>query len=283
MAMSPDDIRDAQRASWDRFSPGWGKWDHMVISMLGPVGEVMIEQIGVRDGIAHLDVAAGTGEPGLTIAGLAPKGKITITDLAPGMLDVAKKNAAGRGITNVEFREADAGNLPFDDATFDSLTCRFGFMFFPDTAQAAREFARVLRPGGRVAASVWVEPADNPWIVIPMGAVAAEVDMPAPPPDAPGMFRCNAPGYLAKLFEAAGLRDITEHEVHGTQRSESPEQSWQMITEVAAPIAGAIERADVAAQARIKASVIEKLQAFAGPDGVSVPHHSRVTAATRAG
>ncbi|MGQ0824654.1 MAG: hypothetical protein ACT4OX_06440 [Actinomycetota bacterium] len=79
-----DEIREQQRQSWDKFSAGWEKWDDYVLPMLAPVGQEMITLVDIRDDSRHLDVAAGTGEPGLTIAALAPKGRVVITDLAPG-------------------------------------------------------------------------------------------------------------------------------------------------------------------------------------------------------
>jgi len=281
MTMSPDEIRDAQRAAWDKFSPGWEKWDGTVLSMLGPIGAVMIEACQVRPDSVHLDVAAGTGEPGLTIAAIATQGRVVVTDLAPGMLEVARKNAAARGLANVEFRECDAGQLPFDDASFDSVTCRMGFMFFPDVEAAAREIARVLKPGGRVSAAVWAEPAGNPWVTIPLGAINAELSPPAPPPGAPGMFRCAEPGYVRALFDKAGLHDIVDRDVAGELDAAGGEQVWAMMTEVAAPIAGPLAGADDAARERIRASVLEQIEQFRRGDRITIPTAARVTSATK--
>jgi ubiquinone/menaquinone biosynthesis C-methylase UbiE len=107
---------------------------------------------------------------------------VTITDLAENMLQVAQESARRRGLTNVETRQADAGALPFADATFDAVTARFGFMFFPDVLGAARELARVARPGARVTTAVWGAPEKNPWATTIMGTIAKHVDLPAPPP-----------------------------------------------------------------------------------------------------
>jgi ubiquinone/menaquinone biosynthesis C-methylase UbiE len=63
-----EDIEATQRATWDRFATGWERWDHVAQQMLGPVGEAMIRSLGVRADQHHLDVAAGTGQPGLAIA-----------------------------------------------------------------------------------------------------------------------------------------------------------------------------------------------------------------------
>jgi hypothetical protein len=65
-------VRDAQRAAWAGLSAGWQKWDAVIMEQLGPVGLAMIERLDIADDQQHLDIAAGTGEPGLTVAGRAP-------------------------------------------------------------------------------------------------------------------------------------------------------------------------------------------------------------------
>ena len=153
-----NDISTAQRASWNKFSAGWKKWDKLTMEMLRPPGDAIMDHLGAAGTSVVLDIAAGTGEPGLSIARHLHGGKVIITDLAEHMLEVAKEKAAAEGITNVEFREADAHALPFADNAFDEVSCRMGFMFFPDMQQAANEMTRVLKPGGRIATSVWAGP-----------------------------------------------------------------------------------------------------------------------------
>jgi len=65
-------------------------------------------------------------------------------------------------------------------------------MVFPDLAKATAEFARVLKPGGRICSSVWVKPGENSWTTIAMPAIAAEAVLAPPDPDGPNMFRCAA-------------------------------------------------------------------------------------------
>src|SRR4051794_10875217 len=198
------ETRDAQRAAWSRLSTSWDKWDSIIMAQLGPVGVAMVERLGIAADQQHLDIASGTGEPGLSVARLAPRGRVVLTDLSPEMLDVAARRAAAQGADNVETEVCSADQLPFDDATFDSVSVRFGYMFFPDMAKATSEFVRVLQPGGRLCASVWVKPEDNPWTSIAMEAIASEVELPPPDPSGPSMFRCAAPGQVAVLFEGAG-------------------------------------------------------------------------------
>src|SRR3954468_19554887 len=201
---SAEEIRDAQRASWAGLSVGWEKWDSVIMDQLAPVGAAMIERLDIAEDQQHLDIAAGTGEPGLSIARLAPHGRVVLTDLAPEMLDVAARRARAQGIASVETRACSADDLPFDDATFDSVSVRFGYMFFPDMAKATTEFARVLKRGGRLCASVWIKPEENPWTSILMQAIATEAVVTPPDPDGPNMFRCAAPGYVTALYKGAG-------------------------------------------------------------------------------
>ena len=222
-----EEIREQQRRTWDRFSGGWEKWDRLVLPMLQPVGDELLRLLEVREDAHHLDVASGTGEPGLTIATQAPKGRVVLTDPAAGMIEVATRSAATRGVHNVELHVCGADELPFADATFDSVSCRFGFMFFPDIPAAVSELKRVLKPGGRLCTAVWAQPDGNPWATIPMGAIATEVDLPPTPPDAPGLFRCAAPGAIGDVFASAGLHDVGETDVRAVLTTASADEYWR--------------------------------------------------------
>src|SRR3954453_6463555 len=103
-------------------------------------------------------------------------------------------------------------------------------MFFPDAAKATAEFARVLKPGGRVCSSVWVKPEKNPWTTIAMQAIATETTLAPPDPDGPNMYRGAAPGHVSALYEHAGLRDVAEWDVAVELVTRSPDQYWEMIS-----------------------------------------------------
>jgi len=276
-----DEIRNAQRVTWAGLSAGWDKWDAVIMDQLGPVGTAMIERLDIADDQLHLDIAAGTGEPGLTIARLAPKGRVVLTDLAAEMLDIATRRAAAQGITNFETRVCSAHDLPLGDATFDSISVRFGYMFFPDVAKATAEFARVLQPGGRLCASVWVKPEENPWTTIVMDAIAAEVALPPPDPDGPNMFRCAAPGYVGALYEAAGLRDIVEWDVDVELVTRSPAEYWEMLSEHVSLAVAALQQIDDAARERVAEAVIAKVGAYEHGGKVTVPGVARCIAGTK--
>ena len=190
MEIQLEQIREQQKESWNKFSSGWKKWDELTMDFVKPMGDEIIRLLKPKDDDMVLDVAAGTGEPGLTIATMLRNGKVISTDLAEGMLEVAREKAAKRGIKNFETKVCDVSELPFADNTFDAVSCRFGFMFFPDMLLAAKEMMRVLKPGGRIATAVWNVPEKNFWVTAIMTSINKNMQLPPPPPGAPGMFRC---------------------------------------------------------------------------------------------
>ncbi len=278
---SADEIRDAQRATWAALSAGWEKWDSVITEQLRPVGEAMIERLDIASDQQHLDIAAGTGEPGLSIARLAPEGRVVLTDLAAEMLDVAERRARAQRVVNVETKVCSADDLPFDDATFDSVSVRFGYMFFPDVAKATAEFERVLRPGGRLCSSVWVKPESNPWTTIAMEAIATEAPVAPPEPDGPNMFRCAAPGYVSALYEGAGLCDVSEWDVDVELVTESPAQYWDMISEHVSLAVAALQQVDEPRRERIRAKVLAQVTAFEKGGNVRVPGSARCIVGTK--
>jgi ubiquinone/menaquinone biosynthesis C-methylase UbiE len=260
-------IREQQKESWDKFSPGWKKWDEMTMNFLKPMGEEIIRMLDLKDNDFVLDIATGTGEPGLTIASKLIEGKVIGTDLSEGMLEVARENAIKRNIKNYGTVNCDVSSLPFEDNTFDAISCRFGFMFFPDMLLAAKEIIRVLKPGGRMVTSVWDVPEKNFWITAIMGTISKNMDLPAPPPGSPGMFRCAKEGFMSGLLKQAGFKNISVKEVSGKLNCKTTDVYWNMMTEVGAPIVAALSKADEAMKEKIKKEVYETVnKKFPGND-----------------
>jgi hypothetical protein len=154
-------------------------------------------------------------------------------------------------------------------------------MFFPDMAKATGEFVRVLEPGGRLCASVWVKPEANPWTSIAMQSIGAETELAPPDPDAPNMFRCAAPHYVSALFEGAGLRAVAEWDVGVELVTESPEQYWEMISEHVSLAAAALQQVDAPARERIRSAVIVNVGAYERDGKVRVPGLARCIVGTK--
>lgn len=255
MELEIEQIRDQQKETWNKFSPGWKKWDDLTMDFLKPMGSEIIRLLKLKNDAVVLDVAAGTGEPGLTIASHLNGGKVISTDLAEGMLEAAQENAKKRGIKNFETLVCDVSELPFKDNTFDAVSCRFGFMFFPDMELALKEIKKVLKPGGSIATAVWNIPEKNFWITAIMGTISKNIAVTPPPPGAPGMFRCAKEGFMSDLFSQAGFKNVAAYEVAGKLNCKTTDVYWNMMNEVAAPVVAALSKADNALKEKIKNEV----------------------------
>lgn len=230
-------IRDVQRDSWNKSSAGWKKWDPMMMRFLSPVNDSMLNMVKVRAGDYVLDVASGTGEPGLTVARGNPEVNVVAVDLAEDMLKVAREHADAQQLRNFETVVCDAAEMPFRDETFDLVFCRHGFMFFGDMVLTLAEMMRVLKPGGAVVASVWDVPDRNPWICDSMKTMVSMLNLNPPSANGPGIFRCTEPGMMQQLFGQSGLKVFGEKIVPGYLPCESFGQYWEFISEVASPTA----------------------------------------------
>ena len=131
----------------------------LVPLIFAPYAADLAQRLAARNVTRVLEIAAGTGAVTRAIAAALPADvSIVATDLNQPMLDVAAATGTPRP---VEWRQADAMSLPFDDASFDAVVCQFGVMFFPDKAKAFAEARRVLRPDGWYLFNVWDRIEDN--------------------------------------------------------------------------------------------------------------------------
>jgi ubiquinone/menaquinone biosynthesis C-methylase UbiE len=139
-----------------------------------------------------LDVAAGTGNAALVAAERGAS--VVASDLTPELLEAGQKTAADRGLT-LEWQQADAEHLPFDDASFDVVMSSIGVMFAPHHQEAADELVRVCRPGGKIALLSWTPEGMIGTLFKTMGPFAAP-----PPPGASPAPLWGSEAHLAELF-----------------------------------------------------------------------------------
>ena len=132
---------------------------HLVPLIFEPYAADLVARLALRPLARVLEIAAGTGVVTRQLASvLAPHVAVVATDLNQAMLD----EAAARGTSRpVEWRQADAMQLPFPDGSFDAVVCQFGVMFFPDKPKALSEARRVLKPGGVFLFNVWDRIEEN--------------------------------------------------------------------------------------------------------------------------
>ncbi len=275
-------MTQAQRRLWDAFSPGWEKWDGFAMAWLRPIGDALLMSARLQEDSVILDVSTGTGEPGLSAASRVPHGRVIGTDVSEGMVGVANAKAKRQGVTNFEASVADAEHLPFADSSFDAVLCRLGVMFFSDPLRGVKEMVRVLKPGGTLALAAWASDDKNLWGPTIAQALHGVLGQPPPPsPDSPGPFRHGSPGALPRLVELAGLKGIKETEVKGEVVFDSPDQYWGFMTDVAAPIATALERADDDKRQAAKEATILSTQSYRRGDTVAFGWSCRVVSAVK--
>jgi SAM-dependent methyltransferase len=151
---------------------------YLVPLIFEPYAADLAHRLQSRPMAAVLEIAAGTGVVTRKLASVLPPGvSIVATDLNQAMLDYAAGVGTARG---VEWRQADAMQLPFADATFDAVVCQFGVMFLPERSKAFAEARRVLRPGGVFMFNAWDRIAENEFA--DTVTTALESVFPASPP-----------------------------------------------------------------------------------------------------
>ena len=192
---------------------------HLVPFLFNQYAEDIAARIAATAPAQVLETAAGTGVVTRFLRdALAPDTSIMVTDLNDGMLDIAR--AKLDGAVGIDYRQADAGALPFDDGAFDAMVCQFGVMFLPNKLAGYREALRVLAPGGTFAFNVWDSLDDNPMPRITRDTVAGFFDG-----DPPSFFNLpfgyfDVPAIEADLAKA-GFTDISSTVLPNTFASPS--------------------------------------------------------------
>lgn len=277
-----DRLRTEMLAGWERAAPRWGHNADRLRELTMPVALRLIEHLRLQPGARVLELAAGPGDTGFMAAELVqPGGTLICSDGTEAMLEVARRRAAALNVPGVEFKLLQLEWIDLPAASVDAAVCRWGLMFAFDPGAAAREVRRVLRPGGRVALAVWDEAERNPWAALPMRVLLELGHLPAPDPDAPGMFVLGAPGRLQELLEESGF---TEAEVEAVElpRAYAGVDAYLAETAEMSGVFGERWAAlDAAARDQVRSRLAELAAPFTGADGaLTLPGSSLVAAAS---
>jgi ubiquinone/menaquinone biosynthesis C-methylase UbiE len=159
MVTSPTDLSQSHQSTdlaavKARQHSAWASGNYAVVgTTLQIVGEELCEALDLRSKQKVLDVAAGNGN--VSLAAARRWCEVVSTDYVPHLLDCGRARSAAEGLNTVEFREADAEALPFQDGSFDVVVSTFGVIFTPDQERAGGELVRVCKPGGKIGLANW--------------------------------------------------------------------------------------------------------------------------------
>jgi len=229
----------------------WASGDFAVIGVtLQIVGETLAEAADIRAGETVLDVAAGNGNASLAAAHRFAR--VTSTDYVPALLDKGRARAEAEGL-EIDFRVADAEDLPFADSAFDVALSTFGVMFAPDHAKSAGEMLRVVRAGGRIGLASWTPDGL-------VGQLFKTIGKYVPPPAgmrSPALW--GTEDYLRELFgdQASSIR-ITRRQF--LFRYASTGHWLQVFKDYYGPVQKAFAALDGPGQAALEADITCMLQ-----------------------
>ena len=242
----------------------WASGDFAVIGVtLQIVGETLAEAADVRAGERVLDVAAGNGNA--TLAAARRFANVYSTDYVPTLLEKGAKRAEAEGLA-VEFKHADAEDLPFADDTFDVVLSTFGAMFTPDHTRPAREMLRVTRSGGRIALANWTPEGF-------IGQLFKIVGKYLPPPaglKSPALWGTEP--HLVELFGAHAAKIETARRMFNF-RYHSAAHWLQVFRDYYGPVHKAFAALDAKGRKALEADILELLERLnvAGPRSLVVP------------
>ncbi len=272
-AMDADAFRDFERAAHDEIAESTRDFFTAVTDY---AVDPLLDAARVTAGTRLLDAATG---PGVVASRAASRGAALVTgiDLAPRMVALAAAQYPG-----LDFRQADAEDLPLPDRSFDAVVSNFGIGHFPHPERALGEFVRVLTPGGVVALSWWDVPARHRVNGIFFDAMSeAGAIWPADLPAGPPMFRFSDDQELSALLRFAGLEEVAVRGLSFIHRLASPEALWAGILAGTVRTSIGIRRQPMEVQGRIRAAFDRLVQGYTAEGGINVPVAFKIASGPR--
>lgn len=260
--IDPDAFNAFEASGWEEKAGGYDRLvGHVTSRFAGP----LLDAANVAQGSRVLDLATG---PGYVAAQAAERGASVVgVDVAAAMVSLAKRLHPG-----IEFREADAHELPFEDGSFDAVVGNFLIMHLGRPERALAGFVRVLRPGGRIALTAWDFPERSRLLGLFLDAVAeAGATAPDELPPGPDVFRFSADDEFDALMRAQGLEDRGVERVELTHRVATADELWAGFLAGSLRVAVLITTQPAQMQQRIRAAFDRLVEEYRRDDGLELP------------
>jgi ubiquinone/menaquinone biosynthesis C-methylase UbiE len=262
------------RHPWDTAAAGWNHHAALIHDWLRDATQTMLDEAHIGLGTRVLDIAAGAGDQTLDIARrVGSSGWVLATDVSPGILALAQKNAKVAGLMRVSTQVADAQSLGLAGADFDAAVCRLGLMFCSAPLSALREIRTALRPQGRFSALVFGPPECNPCLTMTLATARKHAGLSNASPAqasafAPGTLMSLAkPGLLAALLQTAGFVDVAVQVVSAPFHAPSAAHYVDFLRSCASPIIEILAPLPAPAKQEAWDDIKAQLSAFTTPSG----------------
>jgi SAM-dependent methyltransferase len=264
--------RQQSRAAWGAVASGWHAQREDIWKASRPVSEWMVRKLDPQPGDTVLELAAGLADTGLMAARLVGQsGRVIVTDFTPKMIAAARRRAEELGVQNVEFRVLDAERMDLKTDSVGGVLCRWAYMLMIDPSAAFAETRRVLRPGGRLAFSVWATRERNPALSLVGGVLESQGHIPPPDPNAPTAFAMANPERIRELVVGAGFAEPDIEEVAFRWPFADQDAYWRYLTETAASASPVLRSLSPEAQNEVREQVQEAARPYRSGEGYDFP------------
>ena len=272
MSGQHETARQHSRAAWGAVASGWYAQREELWKASHPVGEWMVRRLDPHPGDTLLELAAGLADTGLMAARLVGEsGSVMVTDFTSEMVAAACRRAEELGVQNAEFRVLDAERMDLETDSVDGVLCRWAYMLMIDPAAAFAETRRVLRPGGRLAFSVWAARERNPALSLMGGVLVSQGHIPRPDPEAPSAFALADPERIRELVVGAGFAEPEIEEVAFRWPFADRDAYWRYVTETSASSSPILRSLSPEVQNTVREQVHEAARPYRSGEGYDFP------------
>ena len=271
-----DRLRERESTGHDRTAQGYSDSGR---ERGAPFRALLIEHAGIVAGQRILDLCSGPGWLTIDAARVVgSEGHVTGVDLSDAMIAVAQTNASESGLQQLDFRQGDVEELPFDDASFDRVLISAGLMHVPDPSRALGEVVRVLVPGGRLVANVWGPDGET---IVSLFADALESAGEPLSLDYRYLVRLGDAQLLEDLASDAGFAQATAAQVKSSITVPDAGEQWDNFIHVGGLFSGLLAELSEEGKARARSTFIEICEPGRTDEGVVIPVSQFILVAER--
>jgi ubiquinone/menaquinone biosynthesis C-methylase UbiE len=255
--------RRIQRYGWDKASADYEEYWRRQIE---PAQKRLLEMVALRPGERVLDIACGTGLITFPAAmSVGAQGSVVGTDISERMIERGREVSAKQGLANVTFQRADAEALDFPGSSFDVALCSLGLMYVPEPLNALRLVRHLMKPGGRMAATVWGQRDRCGW-----AGIFPVVDARVKSEVCPMFFQLGTGDSLRTAMEMAGFSDINVDRLVSPLDYASAEDAIGAAF-VGGPVAMAYSHFDEDTRDEAHAEYLRTIRPYRRGEGYSIP------------